>query len=479
MSHESNKRKRHGIPTRIRRENVERIYRDADGNLPDFTRLDRRPPTWRRWAIAGSLVALAMLAVAAWTSFLLFKPYAVSSGSDVLLTIDAPSAVGFGEETTYRVTLTNNDRVPLASSSIELRLPGDFRMITALPTPDDTHTLRWTLGTIPDHGHKTIEVRGQIFGAPANSVVIDALAIYRPANFNADFQTTASASTVLGASPIALSIEGPTEILPRSPVTYTLTYEHLGERILPPMQVTVDAPRTFVLTSAKPERARKDLLQWSLGELPPNAKGTIILTGNFTDGGRDPITLRATALLKTTNDHSIALASTETSTMVVGGDVAVVATANDQATALDVHAGDTLRFRSTIRNDGTKPLQGVTVHAILEAPAIGDRSILNFNHITDTANGIAIGEQLGAGRRRGTITWTATEIPALTTIPPGEQRQIDFVLPLHTTESLPGFPTKGTITFRTTVDIATTGTTPARTVPSNTLTMQLRDATTP
>ncbi|MBI4433944.1 hypothetical protein HY632_04155, partial [Candidatus Uhrbacteria bacterium] len=405
---------------------------------------------------------------------------AVSSGSDVLLAIQAPAAAGFGEEITYHVTLTNDDRIPLASSTVEVRLPENFRMITAVPTPDAAHALRWTLGTIPDHGRKTVEVRGQLFGAPASTAAITALAVYRPANFNADFQTTASASTALGTSPITLSVEGPAEVLPHASVTYTITYEHVGERALPPTTITVDAPRTFVLTTTKPDRTRKDTLQWSIGELAPNAKGTIVLTGNFTDGGRDPITLRATALLTTTEDRTLALANAETATFVVGGDVAVIATVNDQTSSIDIRPGDTLRFRSTIRNEGTKPLEQITVHAILEAPAVSDRSVLDFNRINDAASGAAFGERLAAGRRRGTITWTPKEIPGLGAIPPGEQRQIDFALPLHTPESLSGMPKSGTITLRTTVDVAATGgTAQARTIPGNVLTMTLKGAAAP
>jgi hypothetical protein len=446
-----------GVPRRDREEAVSRIYRDDDGKLPDFTRLDRRPPAWRRWAVGGGLLLLALLAVAAWASFLIFKPYTATSGGNVTVHIDAPPTAAIGQEIAYRITLANDDRVPLAQAALELRLPEDLAVTAADPPPDDARGFRWTLGTIPGNGERAIAVRGRLYGIPSQEARIEATAVYRPANFNADFQSPAAATTAIGVSPITLTIDGPTEAVPEEPVTYTLSYEHTGELVLPESVVTLEVPRTFVLTATKPDRSRTDELVWHLGALEPKAKGTIMVTGSFRSGSQEPHRIRATAAMEPVPGRRLALAQPEHVTAVLGGDAVITATVNDQTGGIDAPPGSVLRFRVAVRNDGQLELKNLTMRAIFEATSVAERSILNFSAIQDSANGTAVGEQLAPGLRRGTITWTSKEVPSLTSLPPGEQRQIDFSIPLHTAESLPGFPPQARIQFATSASIGATG----------------------
>lgn len=447
-----------GLPRQQRNAAVERIYRGDDGGLPDFSRLDRRPPHWRRWAIGGGLAILAILAVAAWASFLVFKPYAASSSGDVTVTIDAPTTTTLGEEFTYRIVVTNADRVPLATASLEVRLPEEFAVTTAEPTPDDARGFRWTIGTIRPEEIRSFTVRGRLYSAPRSSARIEAVAVYRPANFNSDFQTIANATTTFGASPVELTLAGPDHAVPNSPVTYTIAYAYTGTLTTPDAVVTLDVPRTFVFTSATPERTRGDTLLWRIGALNPGVRGTIAVTGSFNAGQQDPFIVRAGIAIEPAPDRRVALATQEVQTPVLGGDIVLIATANDQTSGFSVAPGDTLRFRLTLRNDGKDELRDLRVYAIFEATTVTERSILNFSAMTDPANGIAVGEQLAAGLRRGTVTWTPKEITELAALAPGAQRQIDVAVPLHTATSLPGFPQQGLITFTGAVDIGSTGT---------------------
>ncbi len=447
-----------GVPRRAREEAVDRIYRDDDGKLPDFTRLDRRPPTWRRWAVGGGLVLLALLAVAAWASFLIFKPYTAVSGGNVTVRIEAPPTAMIGQELAYRVVVANDDRVPLARATLELRLPDDFAVTSADPPPDDARGFRWTIGTIGANRERTIEVRGRLYGTPSQEARIDATAVYRPANFNADFQSLATAATMLGASPFTLTMNGPTEAVPGEAVAYTLSYEHTGDLVLPETSVALEVPRAFVLTTTTPERSRTDELVWKIGAIQPKAKGTITVTGSFRSGAAEPLTLRATAAIEPVPGRRLALVTPEHVTAVLGGDAVVTATVNDQTSSVDAPLGSPLRFRIAVRNDGTSELRNLTVQATFEATSVAERSILNFSAIQDPSNGTAIGEQLAPGLRRGTITWTPKELAALASLPAGEQRQIDFAIPIHTSESLPGFPTSGRITFSAVIGIGATGT---------------------
>lgn len=458
----SKRRRSNGAPNPPQRaahaETVDRIYRDADGALPDFTRLDRRRPTWHRWVIGGGLITLALLAVAAWAGFLIFKPYTVSSGGNVVVTADAPATAAIGEELTYRVRIANDDRVPIARTTVEVRLPADFTMTTADPAPDDARGLRWTIGTLPARGERQIEIRGRLYGTPSTEYRAEIIAIYRPANFNADFQAVAHATTTLAASPLTMAIAGPTDTVPGERGTYTLTYENTGDTSSPPTAVLLELPASFALAETTPKRPKPDELLWAIGELAPHAKGEVTIAGSFSGDAKGPLELHATIALVLA-DRRLPQSDARMTTRVLGGDVVVIATVNDQTTGVDARPGDTLQFRIALRNDGEAELRDIVVRATFDATAIADRSILDFNKLTDPANGAVVGEQVSTTTRRGTITWTATNIPDLASVKPGEQRMIAFALPLRSAEALGNLPTGARVTFVTATDIPATGTT--------------------
>ncbi|MBI4142608.1 hypothetical protein HY480_01910, partial [Candidatus Uhrbacteria bacterium] len=395
-----------GLPANARAEAVEHVYRDADGKLPDFTRLDRRPPSWRRWAIGGGLITLALLAVAAWTSFLVFKPYTASSGGNVVLTVDGPPTAPIGGDVEYRVRVANDDRVPVAQVALELTLPEDFTVVTTDPAPEETKRLRWTIGALDAHADRTIVVRGRLFGEPGASARAEAVVIYRPANFNSDFQTIAKATTTLDASPLTVAMVGPTESVPGTPETYTVTYTNTGTATTPPLVLMIAAPSSFALIATTPDRPRREELLWPIGELSPGGTGTITISGSFGASAAGDTPFRATIAVSARPDRRLSQASALVTTKVLGGDVAVTATVNDQTTALTAPPGALLRFRIAIRNTGTAELRGITLRAMLDGTSVGDRSILDYGNITDPANGSAIGKQKTPDVRTGTITWT-------------------------------------------------------------------------
>lgn len=452
----SDRRRPSPTGSRTARDTVERIYRARDGRMPDFTRLDRRTRSSARWIVGGGLVTLAVLAIAAWASFLIFKPYASPTSSGVTVAIDAPPVAALGEDITYRIRIANEDRVPIASASLELHLPEGFSLADADPLPGDARGT-WTLGSIEGNDVTTVTLHGQLYGAPAQPATVAATVVYRPGNFNADFQAHADATTMLGASPLTLTVDGPERAAPGERVTYTVAYTYTGTRTSPSVRLFLEAPRTFVLERTTPERSSTSELAWDLGELAKGATGEITLVGSYSSGAREPSTIRATATIAP-RDARVTLDAQAKSTTVLGGDAALLATANDQTSVLLVRPGDRIRFRFALRNDGETAMESVAFRAVLEATSVGEQGVLNFNAITDPADGTITGEQLAPGLRRGTIVW-GQDVGV--TIAPGEQRTMDFSLPVHTPQSLPGFPATARITYTASATVGATGGTAA------------------
>ncbi|MFH1099212.1 MAG: hypothetical protein V1723_04845 [Candidatus Uhrbacteria bacterium] len=453
---------------------VERVYRGEDGKLPDFTRLDRRPKSWRRWMVAGALVTLGILAAVAWASFLIFRPYVTSNGNDVRLVIEAPPAADVGSEITYHVRITNDEHVPLAQATLRVRLPEYFIIAAADPAPEDAQAPSWTLGTISANSERVISIRGILYGNPGSATRAEAALFYRPANFNSDFETNSTVTTTLGASPVAITVNGPERAMPGEAITYTFTYEHGGTRPLPSSFFSVELPRTFTLANTQPARPDRNALRWPLGELTPGAKGTISVTGAYAGDAQGVLDVRANVALAL-DDRQIPLTEQKNTTEIIGGGVTVTVTANDQINGFVVRPGETLRFRVAIRNAGNTELHDLIVRAIFDATSVTERSALNFNALTDAANGTIVGEQLAAGLRRGIITWTNTQRPDLAVLKPGEQRTIDVTIPIHTPSSLPGLPKQGRIAFSGDATVTATDTNAqSRTIASAPIELDLR-----
>ncbi|MDO8462913.1 MAG: hypothetical protein Q7S96_01380 [bacterium] len=434
---------------------VERLYRDRNGNLRDPRRFDRREHPWKRVVIGSGLIALALLAVAAWASFVVFRPTSSTRTGRIAITIDAPPIAQLGDAVAYRVTVANEGRVPITSTTVELVLPDGYLLASAEPQPDAGQRTRWTIGTIEGNASNTIELRGHLYGEPGTPARIAATAIYRPGNFNANFEERTEATTALGASPVTLALEGPKTTVPGEEVTYTITYAHVAGQPSTDIAITLEIPQTFAITSTEPVRDDARESTWNIAALTGDMTGTVTVHGRFLSGDEAHLRARATV---TPQGHAITIASANAETDVIGGDVLLLATANDQTNGFTVSSGESLRFRIAMRNDGDTTVRNLTVRAILDASSVAERSILNFNAIEDGANGTVTGEQRAAGLRRGTIVWTPANVPALTELAPGAQATINFTIPLHTAASLPGLPKTGRIQLDVQTEIGATGT---------------------
>ncbi|MFH1430631.1 MAG: hypothetical protein ABIG71_03875 [Candidatus Uhrbacteria bacterium] len=449
--------KRHTHPHRIERDTVERIYRDKQGKMPDFSHLDRRPSGWRRWALSGALVTLGVLAIAAWASFLIFKPYSDTTDGDVVVRIDAPPAADIGGTVTYTITVANNDRVPIAAAELELHLPEHFLLATADPAPTTDDPPTWMIGSLDRGERTTIVLSGQLFGTPGADATINAELFYRPGNFNAEFQEYANATTILGASPFTLTMTGPDRTVPGELVTYSLHYERTLESGGTGVWIALTAPHAFTMKDSAPKQATGNDVRWSITNLDTHPSGDITFSGTFFEGSAEPYLLRTEAQTQPAEGVTIAFNSAEVRTEVVGGGVTIIGTANDQTNDFAVRSGDTLRFRVSVRNDGNIPIRNVTVNAILDAASISEQSILNYSAMTDPADGAAVGEQRSPELRRGTITWTSAEVPGLIELAPGATETVNFSIPIHTSTSLRGFDGKGGVQFKAIAQIGATG----------------------
>jgi hypothetical protein len=188
-------------------EGLQAIYGDDRSDLHtverDGSRLTR--------ILTRVVLALALTAVLAFGGFFLYSTFFDQGASKqpLVMSIEAPAEVKSGERIQVIVNYANPSRTPLASLELDVNLPPAFVLSMAQPGPTNPDELIWTIGSLGSHSDGQIILEGLwLSGVPATTNV-QALAAYRPGNFNSNFSDIATATVTTLSSVLTLELEGP------------------------------------------------------------------------------------------------------------------------------------------------------------------------------------------------------------------------------------------------------------------------------
>ncbi|MEK7167809.1 MAG: hypothetical protein AAB791_02285, partial [Patescibacteria group bacterium] len=171
--------------------NLTQVYTDGDGHIPDLTKLEKNTkPVWKRvlyWLI-GILAVLLVVGVSGFWFFLSWENNKSFTNESVMMRIEPPITIVSGQEATYTVKITNNEKVNLYNLNIQLFYPDNFTVISASPQPGSGQKNIWDISILKVGETQTIELKGKLL-APLNSVsALKGLMTFKPANLNADFK---------------------------------------------------------------------------------------------------------------------------------------------------------------------------------------------------------------------------------------------------------------------------------------------------
>ena len=86
---------------------LEKIYADPEGKLPDFTRLDGKPGSRLKSAVVGVLASLAVVAAVSWAGIFFFSRTAGFTGEGVEVRIESAERLPAGDESEIVVRWKN------------------------------------------------------------------------------------------------------------------------------------------------------------------------------------------------------------------------------------------------------------------------------------------------------------------------------------------------------------------------------------
>ena len=388
-----------------------------EGAEADLSRLERAPRSTARKVIFGLIVFFAALAAISWVGFFYFSPRDDKfSGDRVSLVIDGPTAIKSGELVTYKIAYKNGENVPLGTAGIEVRLPDTFTLISSEPAIDRN---AWKLGSLPPKGQGEVSFSG-IFLAPlAKEQDIQAIASYRPADFNSEFQKVSTKTVIVESSVLELKIDGPKKAMPGDTIEFTITYENVSDTAFEDLAVIAEYPSGFIPESSVPESAGETISEWRIGALGAKGTDSIKVTGAFASDAQGDIEIKARIGYLDAAEAFQDQAESSFTTEVMQGQLVTALILNGKTDNQAIRFGDTLRYAVTFRNTGSASLGNVEFTAVLETEP--ESGLLMWNELEDEAEG---------KRDGGRITWTSKQVSMLSRLEDGDEGVIEFSIPI-------------------------------------------------
>lgn len=449
------------------------IYQDENGKIPDMKHFQRRKGIgwWKFFGVFFFLLALGL------TGIIISQNFVPSGFSDevAVVSLDGAKQVKIGEEVTFTLRYTNNDRSAFSQSNIEVRYPEAFQFVSANVSPTNDAKNKWDLGTIEKGQSGEIEIKGKFFGNVGEKQSFRIFFNYLPANFSSSFQKVVTQEIELAPVPYTLSLKGSEKIQAGAETELVINFSSEDRPLLQNMKIIFDGGDKFSKRSANPEADAPSSLEWTVGN--EEKQKEIRLKGVFaSESGQDESRIVKVKLMGKNPAHdqgnTYTFLEQELPLTLVHAAVNPQLTVNGSNAELSVRPGDVLNTTLSVKNNGSLAIENVVATLVFDAPSNKKKSILDWAAIEDPANGLIAGESVSETVRRGNIVWTGNEAKELKKIEPGKSFTLDIRLPIKNSkkESLESY-VGNTITGE--VKIEYTDATGKQTVMSNKIQMIL------
>lgn len=398
---------------------LKNIY-EEEGEVPDLTRLERRRRN-PRLILIGLVAFFAVLALAAWAGFFIFKPYSRFEGKGVELAIRGPDELKAGDPVRFEFTYRNTERVPLAALELRLIIPKEFKILEATPLPTGEPTT-WTVGGLARGESGAIMLRGYFLGPGEGTNAFQSIATYRPANFNADFQAIVTKQIALRGTVLDGALAGPNEVAPGETGEYIYTLKNTGGEPLSDLELVLEAPDTFLFGEAEPVSIDERGGRWQVASLEPGTETTVKVRASFAATARGMLELGMSVGIRTGDERLVHRRDTLT-TDVLASDLSLDLVVNGSHADLNANFGDVLHATLAYKNLGELAFGDVRLSVTVTADPSG---LIDWSSAEMSVPGRISG---------GTISWTTRELASLASLEGGSEGTIDLAIPI--VEDLP------------------------------------------
>ena len=269
-------RKHHFYKGRALDQELRFIYQDKKGKLPDMSHLEHEYHRRTTRLLFGIILFLATVITASWLGFFFFGTQG-KGGGEITLSLDGPQEVVSGVPQEVIITYKNSDRKPLAFGALRLRLPDNILLKEASPKPENGR-LEWNFGTIPARSSGELRLRLIPYGFVDDTLELQSIFSYKPADFNAEFKTSKTHTFTIRAHGVHILLSGPASTVPGEELEIRGEIKNETDETFDNVQATLTPPSTFILDDTDP---KVDKGVWALQTLLPGEKKEIKFKGTF------------------------------------------------------------------------------------------------------------------------------------------------------------------------------------------------------
>jgi len=379
--------------------------RQKEKKVPDeWKELEKRglSPKQKKYWLIGSISAIVIfLAIA---GLFVWRGLTSFDRDRVKLEIKGAERIVSGEEVTYLVKYQNQTRLDLTSIKLVFHYPDQS-------IPLETEDLVQTID-LPDLAvgqENQIELPVRVIGLQNETKKAWAELSYQPGEITSTFTNQAEFSTKIISVPLILDLDLPNRLVNGQSFNFSLKYLNQGEVSFDDLQIQLDYPTGFTFQTAEPQPLEEDRI-WSLSDLMAGQEGKIFIQGTIQ--GEEGESKRFKAQLGLFKEEQFTpLAETVNALQISLSPLSVSQTVNG-TTDYITQAGQKLTYQIDYENTTDVSIRDVVITSKLESSALDLTSLE-----------LAQGSFDGASQ---TITWKASNLPALEFLGPYQTGQLTF-----------------------------------------------------
>ncbi|MCR4312437.1 MAG: hypothetical protein NUV56_04090 [Candidatus Uhrbacteria bacterium] len=339
------------------KEGLEVIYgEDRD----DLHVVERGSSPLTRW-LTRAVGVLAVLTALAFTGYFVYASFFAhrSQPDPLTMEFEVQDTLISGERASIVLHYANPTSVPLASLEIDINLPTTFRLLSSDVTATNAEELVWDIGSISAHSDGKITLEGIWIAEVPSSTALQALANYKPANFNSSFHEIASATVATNTSTATVVLTGPEKASPGVEAAYSAVVTNTGSETLSGAELELVLPDGFFVTQTNPVIEGGADARWLIGELAPLATLTYTFSGTFASDVSGLSTI-GTTLGVSDGVRMMAQSTSSVFTDVAGSSLQLNMVVNGATGDVSADPGSLLRISLRVQNTGTEVIKGVT-----------------------------------------------------------------------------------------------------------------------
>ena len=334
----------------------------------------------------------------------------------VAVSFEGPSAVDSTQSVKYIIHYKNDNRVTLKNAEIQLDYAENFQ-------PTDNLNLKYLspttskifVGDIKPQSEGTVELNGVFYAPKDFPAYIHATLNFTPSNGTGELSMDSQVGISITAAPVVLNISAPQQAVNGDNISYVVDYKNLDVRQMSGVQVRIDFPAGFTLSSAQPA-ASENNSYWYVGNLDPSQGGKITIQGQLKGAGGESKDLVASLGQVGSDGKFVVFSKQQLSTQMVSPVLSVQQGLEDKTDDI-ISAGEVLKYVIAYQNTGSVGLRDAIITANVAS------KLLDFSKLSIPEGGSFDGAT-------NTITWKASDVPGLAVINPNSGGQVHFSVPV-------------------------------------------------